>query len=443
MRNAMKFRIAISALLFTAGTISYGQAIPAGGSAMSSGSAGPNLPTPDGVLHYALSASEIVQFGYYGPSETTYATVLSGNVAYTGKSTVHPFNSIVTGGIIFGNQSGQGTQYYTNGSVSQGLVTRNWVFNISDSISFLPQSPTTGISGIPGVGDLGAIPIQGPAQGPAGGILSTSGNRIGNTLGGSAERQIGHATSISGSGFWSALHYFDDNAGLDYSQVSGIVAVNQHLNARSSMSLDAVYSSYTYSGPAAGITTPDIETRGINVSYQRLVSRSLSISASVGPQWVSSSNSIQIPSALNVAATAGLSYQRGLTTAYVGYSRGVNGGSGVLPGALADSVYGSLAHTYGRKWVASMSVGYSHTSGLTQVPSGITSVPTNQVYDTVFGGVQVTRAFTPHFSGYASYGVQNQSNNFFLPSQNALSGTSQTFGIGVTYTPRSTRLGQF
>jgi hypothetical protein len=115
----------------------------------------------------------------------------------------------------------------------------------------------------------------------------------------------------------------------------------------------------------------------------------------------------------------------------------------VLPGALADSVYGSLAHTYGRKWVASMSVGYSHTSGLTQVPSGITSVPTNQVYDTVFGGVQVTRAFTPHFSGYASYGVQNQSNNFFLPSQNALSGTSQTFGIGVTYTPRSTRLGQF
>jgi hypothetical protein len=143
MRKAMKFRIAISALLFTAGTISYGQAIPAGGSAMSSGSARPNLPTPDGVLHYALSASEIVQFGYYGPSETTYATVLSGNVAYTGTSTAHPFNSIVTGGIIFGNRSGQGTQFYTSGSVSQGLVTRNWVFNISDSLSFLPQSPTT------------------------------------------------------------------------------------------------------------------------------------------------------------------------------------------------------------------------------------------------------------------------------------------------------------
>jgi hypothetical protein len=131
----------------------------------------------------------------------------------------------------------------------------------------------------------------------------------------------------------------------------------------------------------------------------------------------------------------------------VSYSRGVNGGSGVLPGALSDSVTGSLAHTYGRNWVASLNAAYTHTSGLTQLVTGIPSAPTNVVYDTVFGGAQATRRINTHFSGYISYQAQNQSTNFSLPTQNAarnaLNGTSQTFGIGITFTPRSTRLGQF
>jgi hypothetical protein len=75
--------------------------------------------------------------------------------------------------------------------------------------------------------------------------------------------------------------------------------------------------------------------------------------------------------------------------------------------------------------------------------TGGSTVATNEVYDTEFGGVQVTRRFGVHFSGYVSYEAQNQSNNFALPTQNVLNGTSQTFGIGVTFTPRSTRLGQF
>ncbi len=41
----------------------------------------------DGVLHYSMSASEVVQFGYYGPGEVTHSTIaLSGDVAYTAKS---------------------------------------------------------------------------------------------------------------------------------------------------------------------------------------------------------------------------------------------------------------------------------------------------------------------------------------------------------------------
>ena len=80
----MKFRLAVSVLLLTTGSISYGQAVPAGGTPMSpmtTNTVGPNLPDLDGIVHYALSASEIAQYGYYGSGVTTYSTALSGDVA--------------------------------------------------------------------------------------------------------------------------------------------------------------------------------------------------------------------------------------------------------------------------------------------------------------------------------------------------------------------------
>jgi hypothetical protein len=446
MKNAMKFRLAISALLLTMGSISYGQAIPAGGTPMSpmtTNTVGPNLPDLDGVVHYALSASEIAQVGYYGPGVTTYSTNLSGDASYTAKSIVYPTNLTLAAGVSFPNQSAQGTIGYTSVAISQGYVTRTWVFNIADSLSFLPQSPTTGLSGIPGVGDLGALPVQGPTAGPAGGIFSEAGNRIANVLSGSVERQLNRDTSLSGSGSWAVLRFLDSNDSYDNTQISGVVALNRRLDARSSVSLNAVYSTFSYSNTPSATTEPDIETRGINLSYQRVLSRSFSMSVSAGPQWVSSSNSILIPSSLNAAASAGLSYQRGLTTASVNYSHGVNGGSGVLPGALSDSVFASAAHTYGRNWVASLNAGYSHSAGLTELSNATALVPVHAVFDTVFGGAQLTRKINTHFSGYVSYEAQNQSQNNTLAGPSALNGTSQTFAIGITFTPRSTRLGQF
>jgi hypothetical protein len=446
MKDAMKFRLAVSVLLLTTGSISYGQAVPAGGTPMSpvtTNTVGPNLPDLDGIVHYALSASEIAQLGYYGSGVTTYSTTLSGDAAYTAKSIVYPTNLTLAGGVILANQSSQGTTGYVSAALSQGYVTRTWVFNISDSISFLPQSPTTGLSGIPGVGDLGAAPVQGPVAGPAGGIFSTAGNRIANSLTGSVERQLDRSTSLSGSGSWSTLRFLDSNDSFDSSQVSGVVALNRRIDARSSVSLNAVYSTFSYSGSANTTFQPDIETRGINLSYQRVLSRSFSMSVSAGPQWTSSSNSTLIPSTLNAAASAGLSYQHRFTTASVNYSHGVNGGSGVLPGALSDSVFATVAHTYGRNWVASLNAAYTRSAGLTELSNGTTLVPVHSVFDTVFGGAQLTRRINTHFSGYVSYEAQNQSENNVFAGQNALNGTSQTFAIGITFTPRSTRLGQF
>jgi hypothetical protein len=445
MKKVMKFRITISTLLLILPSIAEGQALPTAVTPISSVGGSPIIPNLDGVLHYALSGSEIIQFGYYGSGQVTASTGLSADVAYTAKSTTRPFSLLFAGGVLLPNQSGQGTSTFWNAAASQGFTTRHWIFNVSDSFSFLPQSPTTGLSGIPGVGDLGSIPVQGPVDGPAGGILTISGNRFQNTLSGGLERQISHATSISGSGSWSVLHFFDANLSQQNStQVSGSAGINQRFNARSSGSIDAVYSIFTYSGTVIinGFVQPDIRTRALNASYQRTMSKSLSVGVSAGPLWINSSNDLVIPPRLNVGASANLGYSRGFTNAAVSYTRGVNAGSGVVTGALSDSVYASVGRTYGRKYVASLTLGYSHSSGLSQLAT-TPSTPVNQTYDTIFGSAQLRRGFGPHLSGYASYTVQNQSNNLPIGSPYALSGTSQTLGFGVTFTPRSTRLGQF
>jgi hypothetical protein len=443
----MKIRIAISSLLLILPSVVEGQAVPTAVMPVSSVGGSPIVPDLDGVLHYAVSGSEIVQFGYYGSGDTTASTAISGDVAYTAKSTTRPFSFLFAGGVIFPNQGGQGISTFWNVAANQGFTVRRWIFNFSDSFSYLPQSPTTGLSGIPGVGDLGSIPLQGPVDGPAGGILTVAGNRYQNTLSGGVERQISHATSISGSGSWSVLNFLDSNlSSQDSTQVTGSVALNQRLDARSSASIDAVYSIFTYSGKVIinGFVQPDIETRALNASYQRLLSKSLSVGVSAGPLWINSSNDLVIPPSLNVGGAANLGYSRGFTNASVSYSRGVNAGSGVVTGALSDSVYASIGHTYGRKYVASLTLGYSHSSGLAQLLTSANSfVPVHQVYDTFFGGAQLRRGFGPHLSGYVSYTVQDQSNNLPVGAPNALSGTSQTLGLGVTFTPRSTRLGQF
>jgi hypothetical protein len=374
----MKIRITIATLLLAVSSISHGQAVPTATTSMVPSNSGLTFSPLDGVFHYALTASEIAQRGYYGPSEWTSSTALSGNASYAAKSTVHPFNMVFAGGVSLPNQSAQSTTSFWNISASQGYVTRKWIFNVSDSFSFLNfvnASPTSGA--------------------------------------------------------------------INDEQISGTVALNRRLDARSSVSLDAVYSTFTYSGAGSVLIAPDIETRGLNLAYQRLLSRSLSVSVSAGPQWVSSSNSALVPSNLNVAATAAVEYSRGNTNGSISYSRGVNSGSGVLPGALADTVGGSLAHSYGRNWVASINAAYTHTAGLTQLIVGSPIAPVNSVYETVFGGAQVTRRISTHLSGYLSYTAQNQSSNFSVPGQNSLNGTSHTFGIGITFSPRSTRLGQF
>ncbi|WP_035358853.1 hypothetical protein [Edaphobacter aggregans] len=446
----MKTWIPISMMLVVLGFArSFGQAAPTATEVVTPtpGVSGPKLSWVDGTVHYALSASEIVQYGFFGSGDLTSTTALSGNVGWASMSQSHPSTLLFAGGVLFG-QGGQGVSTYQNIAVSQGLIKGRWIFNVSDSFSFLPQSPTTGLSGVPGVGDVGTVPIQGPSAGPAGGILTYSGNRIANVVSGDIERRITGRTSVSGGASWSLLHFMDKNSGLDTSAVTGEVALNRRINPLSSASVSAVYSTYDTSGiyatlpPGFPNNSVTYYTKGINLSYSRQWTRLLSTDVSAGPQWIQTSAAQLIPDRLNFYVNAGLGYSRKLINYSMRYTHGVNGGSGVQPGGIADNFSASAGRVFSRQWAGSATFSYSHTTGLLVLfPNAGSGI--NGATNTEYGTLQVTRGFTRTISGYASYTAQNQSVNQVLSTQNAFSGMSHTFGIGITWAPQSKRLGEF
>jgi hypothetical protein len=445
--------------LFSLSPAMFGQAAPAGvaTNASSGSSLVPSLGgvITDGTVHYSLSAGEIIQHGLFSGSGNYYSTNLSGTAGYVSPSERYPFSMLYSGGLLLTTQNQATVQTYQNASISQEFVmTPHWSFGVADSVSYLPQSPTTGYSGIAGVGDIG--PIQGPAQGPAGGILTNYGNRVSNSASGNIERKLTASTSVSGLADWDILRFVDGN-GLDTTGISGTAALNHRLNGRTSISGNVMYSIFTYGSYGAftygsygaasdplGLSNLSIQTRGANLVVTRLLSRNFSLTASGGPQLINSSNSKLVPPRTTGAGAVSLTYVHKITSVSVSYNRGASGGSGVQQGSLSDSVTGSVSHSYGRDWQASVSGSYSHSDALITNQQLNQFLGVNGTYNSVFGGVQVSHRLSQSTSAYASYTAQEQSGSYSsVSSPNVFSGISNIFSIGITWAPRSTRLGQF
>lgn len=402
---------------------------------------GLNLPAINGTFQYGLSVSEVVEKGYASNGGVYAQTSISGDLAYGSKSEVHPFSLVYTGGTQFGNQAGYSNSYFQSLAVSQAYTTRSWVFDVSDVVSYLPQSPTVGLSGIPGTGDIGLNPVQNGLE-PSQSVITVGNSRVSNSVSGNAERKVDAFTSVSGGANYGILDFFG-NGGLNNSQIGANVAINRRLDGRSSASLAATYGIFSYSDLGNGSS---FQTRGLSASYQRQLSRSLNFTANGGPEWINSSGALGIPSRLTFTAGVGVSYTVRVYTAIAGYSRGVNGGAGVQPGGISDTVSASIQRPFGTAWSASANLGYARTQGLSNGPAAIdlaaVGLTTIGNYDSLYAGGQLSRRISRSFSGYVSYTALNQSYSQSQVAPTALNGIVQSFAIGISYFPRSLHLGQ-
>jgi hypothetical protein len=392
-----------------------------------------SLPSVEGTLTYSLSASESFLSGY--DNGWNYSTALSGSLGYLSSSPDKPFSLVYSGGYLYSSVSGYpSSSTFQNLAASQVVTTKNWNFVIDDAVSYLPESPTTGLSGIPGVGDIGVDPVQIGDQ-PTQSILTNYATRIGNGLNGSVTRKLTRSWSINGSGSWQILHFLN-NEGIDSTMASGSVGPSYRIDARSSVSADVIYT-YT-DNKYLGHSYP-FESEGVTLQYQRQLTRFFSMNVSAGPQrtFGTGASATLIPSEITPVASATLSYSRRTTTASISYSRATNAGSGVVYGALTNSIGGTVREQFSRNWQGALTASYSQNQSLTTI-AGL-----NEDYRATYGGGQVSRRLGRSFSGYFSYTAVTQNQSNVVVVQPAYSGLSQTFSVGITYSPGAQHLGHF
>lgn len=428
----MKKPLTLAFLLFSAVGCpvfrASGQVVPSTSGAVPN--VGFHIPRLPGSLSYSLNASELISTGFYN-SGTSLSTNFGGDLAYTSASVAHPFSAVYSGGVLLQN-SGQPTTVYQNLSLSQLLKTKNWTFDVQDGVSYLPESPVGGLSGIPGVGDLGVDPIiVGPTAGI--GILTDYGPRVSNTASGTASRLIGAHLSAQASAYYAVQRFVGDNAslGVDNNALGGSGGVSYHFNQLSALTVNYNYSSFTYPGSTYSYTV-----QGATIDYSRQWTRKLTTDVYVGPQHISSSSSFNLPSSTQISAGATVGYAARTLFYSASYSRGADNGSGVIPGSFSDNVVGGVHRQFGRDWNVSGSLGWSRNTTLASLETYTFDS------DSVFVSGQVSRRLGRRFAGFANYTVEHQNTSGNAPVMNAFTGVYQTFAFGISFTPGTISLGK-
>jgi hypothetical protein len=418
------------------------QALPAASaSPISTGFA---LPSAAGTLQYAVSASESISSNNFGSSGVSDFSNLSGDLAFITGNQLNPFSTIFSGGRAW-SSSGQSSYYFLNLSLNQVIRAKRWTYVVSDSVNYLPQTPSTGLSGVPGVGDLGVNPAQtgvNPAPvasvNPGQGVLTGFSTRVANSSTLSVERQLTGKTSLQAAGSYALTRFLSDattsSPGLDSDSESGNFTLDHRIDARNSLDGNFTYSHNNFTGNNSGIPEPSFSSQTASLQYTRQLTRKLVASLAAGPQWTSNDSPSGTPM-LSLYANVSAGYTGEFSRAMLAYSRSSNSGYGVVGGAISDSVSFSTSRTFDRVWFCALSSAYTRT---TELPAA-GSLPFT--FHTTVTSVQMSRAIARSFSAYASYTLEDQSNQGAAVAVDLYSGLSNVAGFGLTYSPAALHLG--
>jgi len=371
-------------------------------------------------MDYSLRYSQTAEFG--GNIGNWQTAAASGLVDYANGSERLPFSLTNTGGYTF---TFAGPSYTTglfeHLLISQGIIWRRWSVTASDNVSYRPQAPTTGFSGIPGIGE----PIGAPSPTPPSSetILTVNTHVVDNLATVELDDKFNYATTVTAGGS-SELRRYPDGNGLNVNTQKANAGLKRRLNARNSLTTDYHFSYFSYPDYGLGFNT-----NSVLFGFTRLWTAKISTDLSGGPEWVSSSNSADFPSSTRFSIRASALYTFRLTSAELNYNRGVNDGGGYLFGAESDTATFVLSRQFRTGLDLGLHGSYRRTSGL--VNNGVT--------DGKVAGVQANRRLGRFFSVFASYTATDQSSSSTLPG-NTLNNLLQIVGFGVSYSPRERRI---
>jgi hypothetical protein len=427
----MKKILQFAAFALTACSFARAQVVPE--------ATGPAKLPLSGNLNYTLRYSQTAEFG--GSLGDWQTGSISGSVNYSNGTSRRPFSLNYGGGYT---KTYTGPDYETGVFqhllISQGLVGHKWNATVSDNISFTPQSPTIGFSGVPGTGD----PIGGSGSNPPSSqsVLTLDTRTIENTAAAQIGYRIDHATTLNAGGNSSLLHYPDGN-GLDTDGLAANAGLTRRLNARNSLIGQFMYSRYNYGNQAlntgqgsTSVPYPSFDLKTATFGFQRAWSRKLQSTVSVGPQWIGSSNETIEPASTTVAVNAAVNYSFRSESAGVGYSRGASSGGGIFAGGTVDSVNARFSRLFRRDLTIGLTAAYVRSGALELGGGSI---------DARYGGAQATRQLGRYFSIFGNYTAEDQTSNQAAGQaiqSNVLNEFYQVIGFGIAFSPRETHLRQ-
>lgn len=384
----------------------------------------PSVPLPAGDLNYSIRYSQVAMFAQqFGDSQDS---VLSADLTYSSGQNRHPLTVTYGGGYMWdiaGPDYGSGLSQHL--LLSQALNGNGWGTSFSDNISYSPQAPIVGFTGIPGSGE----PEAGSGAGSSGSmqsILTVNTRVLENSTSGQFTRNLNYASKLVLSGSNDILR-FPNGGGFDTDSRSASGDLEWRLNARNTIS--SIYEFLDFSYPTMDFS---MQSHSALWGFERSWSRSFKTVASAGPQWLNSSNPTLTPPSLAAAANLSATYQLGRTAgAELDYSRGVSAGAGYMVGAELDTSSATFNEHVGKNIEIGISGSYSRTATLNQGGIAIAKV----------GTAQVTRSLGRYWSLFATYSGYVQSSSASLPG-NTLSQLMQIVGFGIGYSPRHNRSGE-
>jgi hypothetical protein len=215
------------------------------------------------------------------------------------------------------------------------------------------------------------------------------------------------------------LHFF--NNGLLDSEQSGVVGgYNREITARDDLGLLYGYMLLRFPGYDSSL-----RSQYGALLWRRSITGKLTLEAGAGPLVFGGTGKDIQPSELSWQARAGMMMRLHKSDIQLGAARMLSAGSGVLAGALTNSVQGTIAHSM-RAASISIQTAYAHNQ----------SAASTRSYDTHLLGVDYTRRISRSISVFVSYNLDHQTASGCAPTLCGLTGMNQIFGTGLSWTAR-------
>ena len=290
---------------------------------------------------------------------------------------------------------------YQHLSLSQGKVWRAWNLMASENVSYSFETPTTGFSGVPGSGE--PIGEPGPSPLPDQTVLTQNTRTLDNFTTLTIAHRLDFATSLNVSGSWGQMRFIDNN-GQNSDTLTANAGITRRLNARNSISGEYSFSRFTTAGAILTVGNRPIQLQPGQqraIGLQPPMESEISSIVSVGPQWVSSSDSAIVPSSTSFSMSASAVDTLKFGSANLSYFHGAAGGSGYMLGGKIDVITQFFRGIW--QELECRSDGFVYAYWPPRTVSGITNAK--------YGGMQATRQLGRYLNTFANYTAMDQSSN--------------------------------